>query len=187
MRKKKVILATILCVSALAMAGCGEKETSSNQTDAQQESVQQEDVQKQAEELFDNGDYEKARELYKAAGSQEMVSECTYLIAKNCLEQKDYASAIKEFETIPDYKDTADYLDKCQMELKYEKFDYDGFLELMDEGMSSMTHEEIRKYMEESIAPMYLTWYDSDDKSMEVGKYAIDGNTYCILSYDNII
>lgn len=185
MRKKKVILATILCVSALAMAGCGGKETSSNQTDAQQENVQQKDVQKQAEELFDNGDYEKARKLYKAAGNQEMVSECTYLIAKNCLEQKDYASAIKEFETIPDYKDTADYLDKCQMELKYEKFDYDGFLKLMDGGMSSMTHEEIREYMEESIAPTYLTWYDSDDKSMEVDKYAIDGKTYCILSYDN--
>lgn len=175
MRKKKIILAVILCISALAMSGCGGKETSSNQTN----------VQKQAEEFFANGDYEKARELYKDAGNEEMVSECTYFIAKNCLEQKDYTSAIKEFETIPDYKDTADYLDKCQMELKYEKFDYDGFLKLMDESMSSMTHEEICKYIEESVAPMYLTWYDSDDKSMEVGQYVIDGKTYCILSYDN--
>lgn len=185
MRKKKVILTVILCASALAVAGCGGMETSSNQTDMQQEDVQQEDVQKQAEEFFANGDYEKARELYKDAGNQEMVSECTYLIAKNCLEQKDYTSAIKEFETIPDYKDTADYLDKCRMEIKYEKFDYDGFLELMGGSMSSMSHEEIREYMEESIAPMYLTWYDSDDKSMDADKYAIDGKTYCILSYDN--
>lgn len=185
MKKKKIILAVILCVAALAIAGCGGEEKPSNQTDAQRGGVQQEDIQKQAEELFDKGDYEKARELYKAAGNQEMVSECTYLIAKNCMEQKDYTSAMKEFETIPDYKDAADYLDKCQMELKYEKFDYDGFFKLMGESMSSMTHEEIREYMEESIAPMYLTWYDSDDKSMEIGKYAIDGKTYCILSYDN--
>lgn len=185
MRKKKIILAVILCVAALAIAGCVGEEKTSNQTDAQREGVQQEDIQKQAEEFFANGDYEKARELYKDAGNQEMVSECTYLIAKNCLEQKDYASAIKEFETIPDYKNATEYLDKCQMELKYEKFDYDGFQKLMDESLPSMTHEEIREYMEESIAPMYLTWYDSDDKSMEISKYAIDGKTYCILSYDN--
>lgn len=185
MRKKKIILVVILCVAALAMAGCVGGEKTSNQTDAQREGVQQEDIQKQAEELFDKGDYEKARGLYKAAGNQEMVSECTYLIAKNCLEQKDYASAIKEFETIPDYKNATEYLDKCQMELKYEKFDYDGFQKLMDESLPSMTHEEIREYMEESIAPMYLTWYDNDDKSMEISKYAIDGKTYCILSYDN--
>ena len=157
MRKKKIILAVILCVAALAIAGCVGEEKMSNQTDAQREGVQQEDIQIQVEELFDKRDYEKARELYKAAGNQEMVSECTYLIAKNCLEQKDYTSAKKEFETIPDYKDSAEYLGKCQMELKYEKFDYDGFFKLMGESMSSMTHEEIREYVEESIAPMYLT------------------------------
>ena len=73
MRKKKIILAVILCVVALATAGCVGEEKTSNQTDAQQEGVQQEDIQKQAEEFFAKGDYEKARELYKDTGNQEMV------------------------------------------------------------------------------------------------------------------
>lgn len=204
MKKKKILLSIIfLYVFALVMLGCEGKKTSSNQTNVQNKSnisvsdengketlsnqtnVQQEDVQKQPEEFFINGDYEKSRELYKDVGNQKKVSECTYLIAKNYLEQKDYASAIKEFETISNYKDVADYLDKCRMKLKYEKFDYDEFLKLMDESMSFMTNKEIRKYVEEVITPMYLTWYDNDDNSMEVNQYAIDGKTYRILSYDN--
>lgn len=87
MRNKKIILVVVLCLSVFAMAGCGGKETSSSQADEQQS-----DVQGQAEELFANGDYEKARELFRDAGNQEMVSECTYLLAKNCLDQKDYTS-----------------------------------------------------------------------------------------------
>ena len=51
MRKKKIILAVILCVAALAIAGCVGEEKTSNQTDAQREGVQQEDIQKQAEEI----------------------------------------------------------------------------------------------------------------------------------------
>ena len=65
MRKKKIILVVILCVAALAMAGCVGEEKTSNQTDAQQEGVQQEDIQKQAEEFFAKGDYTKLQEIRK--------------------------------------------------------------------------------------------------------------------------
>lgn len=143
MRKKKIILAVILCLSALVMVGCGGKETSSNQTNAQQE-----DAQEQAEEFFANGDYEKARELFKSAGNQEMVSECTYLIAKNCLNQKDYASAVSELEKIPDYKDVKDLLQNARYEYGIFLYDKSQFAQAIEQLEQTAAYKETEKYLD---------------------------------------
>lgn len=193
MRKKKVIVAIILCVSALTMVACGKAESKQQSTKNQNESL-----------------------------SDEADSEGIYLAAKGYLDDKDFASAIREFEKIPDYKDVAgllqdaryeygislydksqyaqaieqlnqttdyketeQYLDKCRMELKYEKFDYGSFSTLGDDSVATMTNKEIREYMEECLNDMYSSWYQQDEQneSIIIDKYFIDGKEYGILSW----
>ena len=157
MKKNRIILAVVLCLSVFAMAGCGGKETSSSQADEQQS-----DVQGQAEELFANGDYEKARELFRDAGNQEMVSECTYLLAKNCLDQKDYTSAISELENIPDYKDVKELLQNARYEYGislYDKFQYAKAIEQLEQITD---YKETGKYLDKCRMELKYEKFDYD-------------------------
>ena len=88
-------------------------------------------------------------------------------------------------EQTTDYKETGKYLDKCRMELKYEKFDYDSFTTLGDDSVATMTNKEIREYMEECMNAMYSSWYrhDQNNESVVIDKYFMDGKEYGIASW----
>ena len=157
MRNKKIILVVVLCLSVFAMAGCGGKETSSSQADEQQS-----DVQGQAEELFANGDYEKARELFRDAGNQEMVSECTYLLAKNCLDQKDYTSAISELENIPDYKDVKELLQNARYEYGISLYDKSQYAKAIEQLEQTTDYKETGKYLDKCRMELKYEKFDYD-------------------------
>lgn len=100
-------------------------------------------------------------------------------------DKSQYAKAIEQLEQTTDYKETGKYLDKCRMELKYEKFDYDSFTTLGDDSVATMTNKEIREYMEECMNAMYSSWYrhDQNNESVVIDKYFMDGKEYGIASW----
>jgi|GEM_PF-6312922 len=95
----------------------------------------------QAEYLFSQGQYEKAREIYQEVSYYEnalvRITECTYQLGKEALENKDYASAVEEFSSIAElnYEDSADLLKESYYDLateEYEKNNYSYAVEYFD-------------------------------------------------------
>lgn len=135
MRKKKVILAVILCVFALAMVGCGTAESSNKQvTETQMGDDELESIYLRAKDYLGQKNYGAAiSELesipdYKDV--KELLQNARYEYGISLYDKSQYAQAIEQLEQTTDYKETDLYLDKCHMELKYEKFDYDSFTTL---------------------------------------------------------
>lgn len=196
MRNKKIILAVILCLSVLAMGGCGAAETSQKQA---AEALKDSEIQRGDDEL--ESIYLKAKDYlsqkdYGAAISElekipdykdvkELLQNARYEYGISLYDKSQYAQAIEQLEQTTDYKETEKYLDKCRMELKYEKFDYDSFTTLGDDSVATMTNKEIREYMEECMNSMYSSWYQQDENNEEIiiDKYFIDGKEYGIASW----
>ena len=58
-----------------------------------------------AASLMEQGEYEKAREIYQKYEMVDDINECTYQLGLSYIAQNNYTNAIQEFEKIPSYKD----------------------------------------------------------------------------------
>jgi tetratricopeptide (TPR) repeat protein len=108
MSKKRTMVVVVSLLTVLLMTGCGQRS--------------------QAESYFKEGNYEEARELYNELQMVEKAAECTYLIAQDDLDAKQYEDAIKELETIPDYEGSLELLEEARYEYGvslYEKKQYE--------------------------------------------------------------
>jgi tetratricopeptide (TPR) repeat protein len=136
MRSKKIILTVVFILPVLAailMTGCG--------TFSQK---------KQAEEYFNNGNYEEARDVYTELGMEDKVSECTYLIAQNCVDEKDYETAIKELETIPDYEGAPELLEDARYEYGMSLYEQGNFEKAMSQFEEVSDYKEASDYIKKS-------------------------------------
>lgn len=74
---------------------------------------------KKATELYNNGQYAEAAEIFTKLGdyedSADMVLACQYGEAKALYEAGDYEGALEKFEGIREYEDSAEYIAKANM------------------------------------------------------------------------
>ena len=97
-----------------------------------------------------------------------------------------YEKAIAQFEKMKNFRNAADYLEKCRMGRKYMNYDYDGFSTLSDNSERNMTQEEKYEYLESCVNVLYTTWYYYDgieEKRIIIDKFKVGGREYGLLNY----
>lgn len=67
-----------------------------------------------AMELYIEGKYKEAREMFNSLGQDDMVFECDYYIALEYKKNYDYAEAMAAFNALDDYNDSKEQFDSCE-------------------------------------------------------------------------
>lgn len=114
--------------------------------------------EKQAEELFRNGECEKAQGIYEELGMEKEAKACIYQIARDDLEHKEYKKAAEKLGSILGYEDAEELLKKAECGIAGEYFDngdYKGACSLyeklgMDEEVKECTYQAGKYYLEEN-------------------------------------
>lgn len=123
--KKLFALLLVLCMSITAFAE-GE-----------------ESLYQKAKALYDEGSYIEAAEIYKSLGSYEkseiMFIQSMYRQAISLMKNEKYQDALSIFQTMPKYKDSQRYLNRCNIYVLRETYNKAG--QLMEEGQYKEAHE----------------------------------------------
>lgn len=81
---------------------------------------------KKAMSLYENGEYEKASEIFEELGdyenSSEMALSCKYTKAEEALASGNYEIAISFYESVPGYRDSESKLAIAKKKLMFESF-----------------------------------------------------------------
>lgn len=106
----------------------------------------------------------------------------TYDYALLLYNKQQYTTAQICFQNVGDYKDAADFVEKCNLGIKYESFNInDSYLGSTDPSSTSL--EEIYTSMEKWFeADFYGTWYSETGNTLKIDKYSINDIPYQITS-----
>lgn len=139
--------------------------------------------------LIKDGSYEKAQIEYNKINDTvqkaEMLKKCDYSKAVKLFNNKKYKEAQTVFETLGKYNDSSSYVEKCKVELKYVKFDYFGNSEMYSDFYFIYGEGEKIKNSaaaENKFSFMYGTWYDENDKKIEITPTHFNGKEYGVCA-----
>ena len=96
-----------------------------------------------AKSLYDEGFYLEAAEIYKSLGNYEkselMFTQSMYRQAISLMKNEKYQDALSIFQTMPKYKDSQRYLNRCNIYVLRET--YNKACQLMEAGQYKEAHE----------------------------------------------
>ena len=151
-------------------------------------SIKDKNLYKQAMELFEDGQYLEAKDIFEKLGdykdSENMVKEVQYCRAEELFNQKDFYAAKEIWEALGDYADSVERLKQLELNGDYFYYQKDmGVQNQIDSGMIQFSYLKDVHYLEER--------HYSNEEQQEIAEKAeklydkIAGETYYIYFFPN--
>ncbi len=119
----------------------------------------------------------------------EMQRQNNYETAIELFNKANYTEAKEIFLKLDGYQDCAEYISRCNQEIKFLKFDYSGNNEIYSGfydcyGVNGAPNSTVAE--EEFSTWVYGTWYDENDVKVEISKEYFDGKEYGVCALGDL-
>lgn len=151
---KRILAAVLVIVMAAGMCACGIMDY------------------KKAQALYEDGDYEDAREIFEQLGdyedAEQMVMACDYGMAEEWMDDGEYLKAGETFEKLDDYEDSEKLAKECYYTLAEQYMDEEKYTEARELYVKLGDYEDSEEKAATAARWMVIEYIGEDDYNEKI-------------------